>query len=170
MKIVMTMMVRDEIDVIAAMVEHHLAQGVDLIIATDNASIDGTAEVLAAYESAGKLELHHDPEHRKQQGVVVTKMARRAYTEHGADWVVNADADEFFVPVDTRLTLREAFERIPLELGAFTAGVVNLVGPPIERGSGIPPALWRDTRPIQALNDIGIHAHPTPNALHRGDP
>ncbi|HUR73692.1 MAG TPA: glycosyltransferase family 2 protein [Sporichthya sp.] len=170
MKIVMTMMVRDEIDIIAAMVEHHLAQGVDLIIATDNASIDGTAEVLAAYEAAGKIELHHDPEHRKQQGVVVTRMARRAYTEHGADWVVNADADEFFVPVDTRLTLRAALERIPLELGAFTVGVVNLVGAPIERGSGIPRALWRDLRPVQALNDIGIHAHPTPNALHRGDP
>lgn len=170
MKIVMTMMVRDEIDVIAAMVEHHLAQGVDLIIATDNASVDGTTEVLAAYEAAGKLELHHDPEHRKQQGVVVTRMARRAYTEHGADWVVNADADEFFVPVDTRLTLREAFEHIPLDLAAFTADVVNLVGRPIERGSGIPPALWRDVRPVWALNDIGIHAHPTPNAVHRGDP
>lgn len=166
----MTMMVRDEIDILAAMIEHHLAQGVDLIIATDNASVDGTTEVLAAYEAAGKLELHHDPEHRKQQGVVVTRMARRAYTEYGADWVVNADADEFFVPVDTRLTLREAFERIPTDLGAFTADVVNLVGRPVERGSGIPPALWRDLRPVSALHDIGIHAHPTPNALHRGDP
>ena len=112
MKIVMTMMVRDEIDVLAAMIEHHLDQGVDLIIATDNASVDGTTELLEAYEAAGKVELHHDPEHRKQQGVVVTRMARRAYTEHGADWVINADADEFFVPADRRLTLREALERM----------------------------------------------------------
>ena len=53
MKFVVTVMVRDEADIIAAMVEHHLAQGADLIIATDNGSIDGTTEVLQAYADLG---------------------------------------------------------------------------------------------------------------------
>lgn len=165
----MTLMVRDEIDIIAAMLEHHIAQGVDLIIATDNGSVDGTTEVLKDYAAAGYVELHHDPEHRKQQGERVTAMARRAFTEHGADWVINADADEFFVPVDRSLTLRDCLERIGTELGAFTVPVTNLVGPPAERGSGIDRLVYRDLRTDEQLQAIGIHAQPTPNAIHRGD-
>ena len=146
MKFVVTVMVRDEVDIIAAMVEHHLAQGADLIIATDNGSVDGTTEVLQRYADLGVLELHHDPVFRKQQHAVVTGMARRASTEYGADWVINADADEFWVPCDSRLTLRSALEAIPLSLAAFTVPVTNLVGPPAMRGSGVDRLLWRDRR------------------------
>lgn len=169
MKLVMTLMVRDEIDIIAAMLEHHIAQGVDLIIATDNGSVDGTTEVLKDYAAAGHVELHHDPVHRKQQSELVTAMARRAFTEHGASWVINADADEFFLPVDRSLTLRDCLERTPTELGAFTVPVTNLVGPPAERGSGIDRLVYRDHRADDELQAIGIHAQPTPNAIHRGD-
>lgn len=169
MKLVLTVMVRDEVDVIAPMIEHHLAQGVDLIIATDNASVDGTAEVLQAYADLGAVELHHDPVHRKQQHAVVTGMARRARTEHAADWVINADADEFWAPVDKELTLRAALECIPLSLNAFQVPVVNLVGPPAIRGSGFNRLLWRDRRTEEQLQAIGIHAHPTDNVVHRGE-
>ena len=93
MRFVITLMVRDEADIIAAFVEHHVDQGADLIIVTDNGSVDGTAEILQRYADLGVLELHHDPVFRKQQGVVVTGMARRAFTDHHADWVINADAD-----------------------------------------------------------------------------
>ena len=170
MKLVVTVIVRDEIDIIAAMVEHHLAQGADLIIATDNGSVDGTAEVLQRYADLGVLELHHDPVFRKQQHAVVTGMARRACTEHHADWVINADADEFWAPVDKRLTLHEALARIPVSLNAFTAPVTNLVGPPAMRGSGIDRLIWRDHRTQQQLNEVGIYAQPTSDAVHRGDP
>lgn len=169
MRVVGTMMVRDEVDIVAAMVEHHLAQGLDHLIVTDNASVDGTREVLEEYAAQGVIELHHDPVHRKQQHSVVTAMARRARTHFAADWVVNADADEFFVPVDKRLTLRDALEEIPVGLFAFTAEVHNMVGPPAERGAGIGRLHWRDRRSVAELNRVGIHAQPTPNALHRGD-
>lgn len=170
MRFVVTMMVRDEIDIVAAMIEHHLAQGADLIIATDNGSVDGTTEVLQSYADLGVLELHHDPVFRKQQHALVTTMARRAYTEHGADWVVNADADEFWVPCDRRLTLRSALEAIPLSLGAFPIPVTNLVGPPAMRGSGVDRLLWRDMRTAEQLQAVGIFAQPTGDVLHRGDP
>ncbi len=169
MRVVGTMMVRDEVDIVAAMVEHHLAQGLDHLIVTDNASVDGTREILEEYAAQGVIELHHDPVHRKQQHSVVTAMARRARTHFAADWVVNADADEFFVPVDKRLTLRDALEEIPVGLFAFTAEVHNMVGPPAERGAGIGRLHWRDRRSVAELNRVGIHAQPTPNALHRGD-
>ena len=169
MKIVATMMVRDEADVVAAVVEHLVDQGVDLVIVTDNGSVDGTTQILQDYADAGVVELHHDPVHRKQQHSVVTGMARRAYTEHGADWVLNVDADEFFKAVDPALTLRDALEATPLELGAYTLPVVNLVGPPARRGSGIDRLLWRDVRTDEQLQQIGINAQPTDNCVHRGD-
>lgn len=165
----MTMMVRDEIDVIAAVVEHHLAQGVDLLVVTDNGSVDGTAEILQRYADRGVVELHHDPVHRKQQGVRVTEMARRAYEVHGADWVINGDADEFVAPVDRSLTVRKALEQTPTSLGAFTADVVNLVGPPAARGAGFSRLVWRDERTDDELHAAGILAQPTPNAIHVGD-
>ena len=170
MKLVVTVMVRDEVDIIAAMLEHHVAQGADLIIATDNGSVDGTTEILQRYADLGVVELHHDPVFRKQQHAVVTGMARRAYTDHGADWVINADADEFWVPCDRRLTLRSALEAIPLSLAAFTVPVTNLVGPPAMRGSGADRLLWRDRRTPEQLRAVGIFAQPTSDAVHRGDP
>jgi hypothetical protein len=170
MKLVVTVMVRDEIDIIAPMIEHHLAQGADLIIVTDNGSVDGTAEALQDYAALGLVELHHDPVHRKQQHSVVTQMARRAYTVHGADWVINADADEFWAAVDKSLTMRQALESIPTALNAFTAPVTNMVGPPAVRGGGVDRLLWRDHRTTEQLQDIGIFAQPTDNAVHRGDP
>jgi hypothetical protein len=168
MKFVVTVMVRDEVDIIAAMIEHHLAQGADLIIATDNGSADGTTEVLRSYADLGVVELHHDPVHRKQQHSVVTTMARRAFTEHAADWVINADADEFWVVRDRSLTLRSALELIPLSLNAFTVPVVNLVGAPALRGSGVDRLRWRDLRSPEQLHAVGIYAQPTDNAVHRG--
>jgi len=169
MRIVATLMIRDEVDIVAAMLEHHISQGVDLIIATDNGSVDGTTAVLEAYAELGLVELHHDPVHRKQQHALVTGMAQRAFTEHGADWVLNIDADEFFLARDRSLTVRDALEKIPLDLGAFTAEVTNLVGAPAQRGSGIDRLIWRDQRPEEALRAVGVFAHPTPNAVHRGD-
>jgi hypothetical protein len=169
-KLVLTVMVRDEVDIIAAMVEHHLAQGADLIIATDNGSVDGTTDVLQQYADRGVLELHHDPVFRKQQHAVVTGMARRASTEFGADWVINADADEFWVPCDRSLTLRSALEAIPLSLNAFTVPVTNLVGPPAMRGSGVDRLVWRDLRTPEQLRSVGIFAQPTDDVVHRGDP
>jgi hypothetical protein len=169
MKIVMTLMVRDEGDIIAAMIEHHLAQGVDHIICTDNGSVDGTREILARYADEGVLELHDDLRHEKQQSEVVTQMARSAFTDHGADWVLNADADEFWLPVDRSLTLREAFSRIPTTLGAFDVPVVNLTGTPARKGTGISRLTWRDNRGDAELMDLaGLHAQPTANAVHRG--
>jgi hypothetical protein len=132
--------------------------------------VDGTAEVLQRYADLGVLELHHDPVFRKQQHAVVTGMARRACTEHHADWVINADADEFWAPVDKRLTLHDALARIPVSLNAFTAPVTNLVGPPAMRGSGIDRLVWRDHRTQEQLNEVGIYAQPTSDAVHRGDP
>lgn len=168
-KIVLTLMVRDEADIIAAMVEHHLAQGVDLIIATDNGSVDGTREILADYAATGRVELHDYLAHDKNQSQVVSAMASRAATEHGATWVINADADEFFMAVDRSLTLRDVLRRIPTGIGAFEVPVVNMTGDPAREGPALSRHVMRDIRQEATLMEtVALHAHPTANVVHVG--
>lgn len=170
MKIALTMMVRDEADIVGAMLEHHLRQGVNTFIITDNASVDGTLQIIEDFATRAQVDLRHDPEHRKQQHQRVTEMARDAYTIYGADWVINADADEFWMPVDRRKTLRDVLEQIPVELQAFPVPVWNMVGGPAQSGSGISRLIYRDRRPVEVLNDLGLLAHATDNVVHIGQP
>ena len=97
MKLVETLIVRDEADIVDAQISYHLNAGVDFVLAIDHESRDGTTEILESYGRQGLL--RGSPE----QGAVLelewrTHMARLAATEHGADWVLAADADEFWVP------------------------------------------------------------------------
>ena len=168
MILVMTLMVRDEADVISAMIDHHLAQGVDTIIVTDNGSVDGTLEILQGYVAGGQVRLHQDPVHRKQQHSTVTGMAREAHTTFGADWVLNADADEFWVAANPELTLREALEHTPVAIQSFQVPVIDLTGPPALSGSGFSRLVYRDNRPVEEMQALGLRAHSTPNAVHIG--
>jgi hypothetical protein len=168
MKLVMTMMVRDEADIIGAVLDYHLAQGVDTIIVTDNSSIDGTTEILEQYASDGRIDLRHDPVQRKQQSPVVTQMARDAYTIHGADWVLNADADEFWSCTGSDITLAEAFAQIPKSIASFSVPVTDMTGPPASDGTGLQRLVYQDHRTLESLHKVGLLAHSTHDAAHIG--
>jgi hypothetical protein len=98
MRLALTLLVRDEIDVVDATIRYHLAAGVDVIVATDNGSVDGTRDVLATWARRGVLVLLDEAGRDFAQARWVTRMAQLAARDHGADWVVHADADELFVP------------------------------------------------------------------------
>jgi hypothetical protein len=98
MKIAMTLMVRDEVDIIDLQIAFHLAAGVDYLIVTDHESVDGTSEILDRYARQGVLHLIPVTSPIKRQAEWVTNMARMAAVEFGADWVLNSDADEFWWP------------------------------------------------------------------------
>src|SRR5438067_10045233 len=96
MKLVMTLLARDEGDIVDAQIAFHLHAGVDFVVATDNASRDGTTEILESYSRDGCLHLIREDGEDMRQGAWVTRMARLAATDFGADWVLNSDADEFW--------------------------------------------------------------------------
>lgn len=168
MKIAMTMMVRDEADIIGAMIKFHVDQGIDTLIVTDNGSVDGTVEILEAFQRDGLIDLRHDPVQRKQQGETVTTMARDAFTVHGADWVLNADADEFWTASDPRLTLRDAFAGIDPGIQSFTVPVIDMIGAPALDGTGLQRLAYQDRRSEASLHAVGLLAHSTHDAVHVG--
>jgi len=170
MKLIMTMMVRDEADVIRAALEHHRAQGIDRMIVTDNGSVDGTLEILQQYEAEGFVDLRVDPVHRKQQSEVVTAMARDAYELYGADWVINADADEFWVARNPVRTIRDVLENTPKVFQAFLVPVIDMIGAPALDGSGFTRLHYQDQRTVPELRRLGLFSHSTPDAIHIGTP
>ena len=106
MRLVMTLLVRDEEDILAANLDYHHSQGVDFFLVMDNLSVDRTATIARDYERRGLARYIHQPRDDYSQSEWVTQMARAACVEHQADWVINNDADEFWWPLqgDLRTT------------------------------------------------------------------
>lgn len=96
MKLIMTLLVRNEADIIKENLDFHLRKGVDHVIATDNGSTDETVDLLQPYIRSGVLTLLHEPEDNYNQAKWVTRMAMIAARDMGADWILNNDADEFW--------------------------------------------------------------------------
>jgi hypothetical protein len=115
MKLVMTLMVRNEADIIDTQIAFHLAAGVDFIIATDHDSSDETTAILESYEQRGVLHLIRVSSATKRKSERVTRMARSAAADFGADWVINSDADEFWWPSGGNL--KEVLAHIPDRYG-----------------------------------------------------
>lgn len=132
MKLVMTLLTRDEEDVIEANLVYHLERGVDFVIAMDNGSRDGTLEVLHAYKREGLLHLIEDPAREADYRAWRRPMGHMAHTEFGADWVFNNDADEFWWP--DRGSLKEVLNEVPAPYGVIVAPRSNFLPSRREEG------------------------------------
>ena len=87
MKLVMTLLAQDQADVVESWLTFHLNAGADFVIATDNRSMDGTTDVLERFAREGHVHLIREPGEDLRQNEWVTRMARLAATDFGADWV-----------------------------------------------------------------------------------
>jgi len=97
-KLIMTLLVRDEEDIIENNICFHLAHGVDHIIAMDNNSVDATTSILRKYEKKGVLTYLHQPDNTYEQSKWVSSMANLAVKKYGATHLFHCDADEFWYP------------------------------------------------------------------------
>jgi Glycosyl transferase family 2 len=166
-KLVLTVLARDEADVIDAQVAFHLNAGVDFVIATDNNSRDGTTEILEAWERTGYLRLLREPAEGLRQGEWVTRMARLAAREHGADWVINTDADEFWWPRGG--SLKDVLAAVPAQYGIVEAFWRSFVPRP-DDGSFFAERMTARLSQHAPINDPTSFYRPVIKVAHRGDP
>jgi glycosyl transferase family 2 len=166
-RVVMALKVRDEEDVIEAVLRYHRAQGVDFFIVTDNASTDRTPKILGRWVEAGLARVIEEPspELRERGAGWVTRMARLAASEHGADWVVHGDADEFWWPLEG--TVKEALGSVPARFGVVLGPRVEFVPRPDGPGDFLDRLVYREAHALlrpkvahRALDDVIV--------LHRG--
>lgn len=161
MKLVLTLLVRDEDDVLESNLRYHLERGVDFVIATDNGSCDATPEILARHQREGHLHVISEPEHSFDQGAWVTRMARMAATDFGADWIIHGDADEFFVS-DRGGSLKDVLAEIPAAYGVVTTPRFNFL-PPAARTSFFAEDM--------TVRETGLRKRvEKPKIAHRADP
>jgi hypothetical protein len=158
----MTLLCRDDEDIVGHSIAYHLAQGVDFIIATDNASVDRTPDILRGFERAGKLKLIHEPGRNFDQDRWVTRMARMAAAEYGAEWVINSDTDEFWL--STKSSLRDALLSFGPDVQALAVRRYDLIPP---AGDGWAP--FFESMTVRAIRPASRKADPRMwKVCHRG--
>ncbi len=91
-KIIATMLVRNEEDIIAECINHTFASGANHIILMNNNSTDATREIAASFYDVTIID---ELSNEYKQGEWQSRMAHMAM-DMGADWVVPVDADEFW--------------------------------------------------------------------------
>ncbi|MEP7367168.1 MAG: glycosyltransferase family 2 protein, partial [Acidobacteriota bacterium] len=102
-RLAMSLLVRDEASLIAHNIHFHSRLGVDCFVVTDNGSADGTREILAGLQRQYPIVVIDEPERTMKQDDWVNRMARIAAEEFGAKWIINGDADEFWLPASGTL-------------------------------------------------------------------
>ena len=160
--LIMTLLVRNEEDVIGPNLDFHLAMGVDHVIATDNGSKDGTVDILREYERKGVLTLHFEQADDFDQSAWVTRMARAAAAKWRARWVINNDSDEFWWPLEGNL--KAALDTIPVADQTVVAPRSNFVAVEPAGEMFYQRMIFRETR---SLNAVGKPL--PPKICHRGN-
>ncbi len=164
MKIVMTLLVRNEEDILDAHLSFHRAAGVDLVLAIDNDSDDSTSDILDSHARDGFVDVRRETADL-QQAEWVTELARRAATEFGADWVINSDADEFYWPRGG--TLKEVLAAVPEQYGGVRGMLRNFA--PRPHGDDF----FAERMTVRVCNpgaEDNTPYSPRFKAMHRGDP
>jgi hypothetical protein len=163
MRIVAVVRVRDQADILEAVLAFHLAAGVDTVLAVDHRSQDGSEAILRRYEARGRLVLLRE----RGEGFELTRseLARLAAEELGADWVLHPDGDEFWWPRGG--SWKELLRLVPPRYGLLRGFWRHFVprpqapGHPLERLTvRISPYAAR-TRPADPF-------HPGAKVAHRG--
>ncbi len=167
MKLVMTLLARDEADIVDEQIRFHLNAGVDFMIAMDNLSADGTTEILESYAKTGELHLIREDGAYLQQAEWITRMGRLAATDFGADWIIHSDADEFWWPRGD--SLKDVLASIPSRYGIVRALLRHFVPRP-EDGSSFAERMTVRMSASAPINDPRSLFRPNLKIVHRADP
>ena len=122
---VMTLIVRNEGDIIADHLRHHLDLGVDRFLVIDNGSTDGTADILDGFARAGVCDVTR-LDGAFDQAIWANSLVSEARSRFAPDWVCALDADKFLSPPKGE-TLTTHLARLT-ELEIIRANRINVFG------------------------------------------
>lgn len=162
----MTLRTRDCRDVVAANLAYHLSAGVDFVIVNDHRSVDGTREVLEEYEDRGLVHLIRRDTVGFVPGEWVDEMARLAVTRFDADWVLHADADEFWWPRGG--DLKDVLRVVPERFGVVRGLWRHFAPRPEDRCCFAERMIVR-VAPHGAWRGVEHTFHPNVKVAHRAD-
>jgi len=166
-KLVMTLLARDEADVVEENLQFHLNAGVDFVVAMDNLSRDGTTEILESHVKSGHVRVIRQESEYLRQADWITELGRLAATEHGADWVIHSDADEFWWPRGE--SLKDVLASIPARYGVVRALLRHFVPRPDDASSFAERMTVRMSA-SSPINDPRSLYRPNLKIVHRADP
>ncbi len=99
-RIIMTILVKNEDDIIEENIRVHASLGVDAFVVMDNDSTDETKEILKRLQDEFEIVVINESG-LYNQAKWMKRLAMEA-KKLGASWVINNDADEFWIPHDNR--------------------------------------------------------------------
>ena len=150
----MTLLCRDEADVLADWIRYHLSKGVDHIVVTDNGSKDGSVELLSEFAQSGYVTVFEEASYTHDQATWVSRMADFAFRNISPDWLIHSDADEFWW-CDEPL-LHDVLIRCPDTVRALRVARSNFL-PPVDGNHAAEEAFWgrQLRRQVMSVNSLG---------------
>lgn len=106
----MTLLVKNEIDIIVDNIKYHTRKGIDGFVIMDNGSTDGTLEALQELSLDCEMLIVKNPDGIYQQSKWMTQLAKIAKNTLKADFVISNDADEFWM-VDKGLSYADVMRK-----------------------------------------------------------
>ena len=146
-RLIMTLLVKNEEDVLEDNLLFHKAMGVDGFIITDNNSTDRTLEIIRKYKEKGWVkEVIEETATNYEQKEWVDRMIWKAKTVYKADWVINADADELWYSPSGNLKT---------ELSATHVNVLNCEMRSVYPEEGKP--FWQWDKMVKAVSEPELY-------------
>lgn len=118
-KLIMTLVVKNEEDIVEQNIRFHCAMGADGFIVTSHNCTDNTNAILDNLKKEGLvLDVIYQTGEKHQLNVWVNQMIKLATKKYGATWMINADADEFYY--SKSLNLKQSIQKC-------SAGIANVL-------------------------------------------
>ncbi len=121
------MVVKNEADVIEQNIRFHLdKQGFDILLVVDNASTDDTWSILQDMKEPRLLLFRTGWQDGFVQDTATTEGSEALFTQHGCDWVLPIDADEYWLS-ETFPTVHDALSQIDPSYNLYSTFAYDFV-------------------------------------------
>ena len=161
----MTLLARDEADIVDAWLEFHLNAGADFVVSQPTIAPSTEPRTCSSGTPRdGQLHLIREAGEDLRQNEWVTRMARMAATKFGADWVINSDADEFWWPRGA--SLNGVLAAVPPRYGTVSA-FLRVVSPRPDGAGQFSERMTVRFSALAPINDPASLYKPIRKVIHR---